>query len=103
MIPAKLHRGLPSGSAVKTLLANAEDASWGLPWMMGPWEEQYWWHGGRDVATFGYGLEVPPNFQMGMPSAHFCMKGLGYSMFIFIVIYYFMCIFILTKYFFLII
>lgn len=77
--------------------------SWGLPWMMGPWEEQYWWHGGRDVATFGYGLEVPPNFQMGMPSAHFCMKGLGYSMFIFIVIYYFMCIFILTKYFFLII
>lgn len=42
--------------------------SWCLPWMVGPWEEQYWWHGGRDEATFGYGLEVPPNFQMGMPS-----------------------------------
>ena len=26
MIPVKLHRGLPSGSAVKTLLANAGDA-----------------------------------------------------------------------------
>lgn len=74
--------------------------SWFLPWMVGPWEEQYWWHGVRDEATFGYGLEVPPNFQMGMPSVHFWMNRLGYITFIFIVIYYFMCIFILTNYYF---